>query len=177
VRLVRYDLLNPTKDQRTAFSCGEASLDRWLATQARQSMDSRDAVTYLLVDDEKAAADDARIAGYYCLSAGQVRKDSTPRELARRAPDPIPVIRMGRFAIDTAYQGSGWAADLLREALLSALKGAEMIGARAMLVDAIGERAAGFYRRFGFVPSPIHSLQLLKDLRTISASAGLGGSG
>jgi GNAT superfamily N-acetyltransferase len=170
VRLARYDEVSPTKEQRAAFSCGEPSLDRWLATHARQSMESRDAVTYLLLDDEH---DPERIAGYYCLSAGSMRKADAPVELGRHAPEPIPVVRMGRFAIDTAYQGSGWGADLLREALLSAVSGAELIGARAMLVDAISESAAAFYRRFGFVESPVHHLQLFKDFRTVRTSAGL----
>ena len=133
-------------------------------------MESRDAVTYLLLDDE---SDPERIAGYYCLSAGSVTRIDAPAELGRRAPDPIPVVRMGRFAIDTDFQGSGWGADLLREALLSAVNGAELIGARAMLVDAISEPAAAFYRRFGFVESPMHHLQLFKELGTIKTSAGL----
>jgi GNAT superfamily N-acetyltransferase len=168
VRLARYDDVSPSKEQRSSFSCGEPSLDRWLATQARQSMESRDAVTYLLVDD-----DSGRIAGYYCLSAGSVKKVQAPDQLARRAPEPIPVVRMGRFAIDSRYQGQGWGGELLREALLSAVSGAELIGGRAVLVDAIGEEAAAFYRRYGFAPSPIHPLQLFKSLQEIRASAGL----
>jgi ribosomal protein S18 acetylase RimI-like enzyme len=169
VRLARYDNVSPTKEQRASFASGEPSLDRWLATQARQSMESRDAVTYLLLDDDKGD----RIAGYSCLSAGSVRKDQAPPSVARRAPEPIPVVRMGRFAIDADYQGLGWGAELLREALLSAVSGAELIGGRALLVDAIGEQAVAFYRRFGFVESPIDPLQLLKLLSDIKASAGL----
>lgn len=169
MRLARYDSVAPTKGQRTSFSCGEPSLDRWLATRARQSMESRDAVTYLLHDDNR----DERIAGYYCLSAGSVRKDQAPELVTRRAPEPIPVVRMGRFAIDSDYKGLGWGAELLREALLSAVNGAELIGGRALLVDALGDQAVAFYRRFGFVESPIHPLQLFKSLREIKASAGL----
>ena len=132
-------------------------------------MESRDAVTYLLLDDD--ASD--RIAGYYCLSTGSVRRDEAPLTIARRAPEPVPVVRMGRFAIDSAYQGLGWGAELLREALLSAVSGADLIGGRALLVDAISDEASAFYRRFGFVESPIHPLQLFKSLKDIRASAGL----
>jgi hypothetical protein len=42
-----------------------------------------------------------------------------------------------------------------------------------MLVDAISAPAAAFYRRFGFVESPIHHLQLFRDFRTFKPSAGL----
>lgn len=169
MRLSRYDSVAPTKDQRASFSCGEPSLDRWLAAQARRSMEARDAVTYLLFDDDQGD----RIAGYYCLSAGSVHKDQAPPSVARRTPEPIPVVRMGRFAIDSDYQGLGWGAELLREAVLSAVSGAELIGARALLVDALSDRAVAFCRRFGFVESPTHPRQLFKSLREIRASAGL----
>lgn len=170
MRLLRYDQVNPTKSQRKMFQCGEGSLDDWLATQARQSMASRDAVTYLLMDDEI-------IAGYYCLSAGQVSRAEAPDSLSRRAPDPIPVVRMGRLAVDTAYQGQGWGADLLREALLSAVAAVTLVGARALLVDALDAGAVAFYRRFGFVVSPVHPLQLLVSLDIAAASGGTGPSG
>lgn len=132
-------------------------------------MESRDAVTYLLVDEE---AERDAIAGYFCLSAGEVRRQDAPPHVARHAPEPIPVVRMGRFAIDRSYQGSGCGAELLREALLSAVAGGRLIGARALLVDAISERSASFYERFGFVASPIHPMQLLLDLRVVEASTG-----
>lgn len=170
MRLARFDEVAPSKEQRLAFDSGEPSLDRWLATQAGQSMGSRDAVTYLLLDDESSPE---IIAGYYCLAAGSVMRAEAPDVMARRAPDPIPAVRMGRFAIDRNHQGQGWGADLLREALLSAVAGGRLIGARVMLVDAISDEARAFYLRFGFVASPIHPRQVFYDLRTVEASAQL----
>ena len=96
-----------------------------------------------------------------------------PDAMGRRAPDPIPVIRMGRLAIDRGYQGHGLGAELLREALLGALSAGKLIGARLMLVDAVDEPAMAFYERFGFEESPIHPLQVMIDLRTVALSAGL----
>lgn len=170
MRLARYDEVAPTKAQRRAFSCGAPSLDRWLAMQARQSLESRDAVTYLLVDEDQHLA---RIAGYFCLSAGSVSRGAAPASVAKRAPEPVPVVLMGRFAIDVEYQGAGWAADLLREALLGAVSAGRLIGARALLVDAIDDTAVGFYERFGFVASPVHPRQMFKALEDVSVSAGL----
>ena len=167
MRLVRFDELSPSKDQREGFACGEPSLDRWLATQAGQSMRSRDAVTYVLLDEEEDA-----IAGYFCLSSGQVVREAVPSQMAQRAPQPIPAVRMGRFAVDCRYQGHGWGAELLREALLRAVSGARLVGGRVMLVDAIDDNARQFYLRFGFEQSPLHPMQLLYDLRVVAASAG-----
>jgi ribosomal protein S18 acetylase RimI-like enzyme len=172
VRLGRYDQVNPSKAQRSGFDCGEPSLNRWLSTQARQSMESRDAVSYLLVDDETSTGGEPKIAGYFALSAGQVLREAVPLELGKRAPNPIPAIRMGRFAIDRAYQGQGLGAELLSEALLSAVNAGGLVGARLVLVDAISDAAYAFYRRFGFLRSPIHRLQLFHDLRTVAKSAG-----
>lgn len=168
MRVERFDKVNPSRVQREEFDCGEPSLNRWLAHQAPESMKTRFAVTYLLLDDDDA------IVGYYCLSAGAVRRADAPANLTKRAPDPIPVIRMGRFAIDQRLQGQGWGAELLREALLQALSGSETIGARALLVDAISENAERFYQRFGFTASPIHPMQLLHDLRIVRDSAAPG---
>jgi len=169
VRLARFDEVSPSKAQRNVFDCGEPSLNRWLAAQAGQSMASRDAVTYLLMD---GVPDDESIAGYYCLASGSISQDATPAPMARRAPEPIPAVRMGRFAIDVTAQGKGWGAELLREALLSALSGGTLIGAGVMLVDAISEQARNFYVRFGFTRSPIHPLQHFYDLRIVEASTG-----
>lgn len=166
----RFDVVAPTKEQRQAFDSGHPTLDRWLARQARQSLESRDAVTYLLVDEE---TDPPTIAGYYCLSAGEVSKAVAPENLARRAPEPIPAVRMGRFAIDRRYQGRGLGRDLLREALLGAVSAGRVIGARVLLVDAIDDAAMAFYRRYGFEESPIHPRQLFHVLHVIAASAGI----
>lgn len=116
------------------------------------------------------------IVGYFALSAGEVRREAAPAEMARRAPQPIPAVRMGRFAIDLAYQGQGWGADLLREALLRSVSGGRHVAARVLLVDAGSDAARAFYLRFGFEPSPVHPMQLMYDLRVVAASAGMDGS-
>ena len=80
---------------------------------------------------------------------------------------------MGRFAIHRTYQGQRWGSDLLREALLGAVAAIDLVGARVLLVDAISDEAKAFYMKFGFQLSPIHPMQLMYDLRTVQASAGL----
>jgi GNAT superfamily N-acetyltransferase len=57
---------------------------------------------------------------------------------------------------------------LLKDALVRIAQAADVVGARAVLVHAIDERARSFYQHFGFEPSPVHELQLMllmKDLR------------
>lgn len=167
MRLARFDVVAPTKAQRRAFDCGVVGLNEWLAQQARQSMASRHAVTYLLLDGQD---DRSAIAGYFCIAAGSVMRSEVPEAFARRAPDPIPAIRIGRFAIDRDHQGKGWGGQLLQQAVLGASSASELLGARLLLVDAMNDDASAFYRRFDFVASPIHLYQLLFDLRSIASA-------
>jgi GNAT superfamily N-acetyltransferase len=69
-------------------------------------------------------------------------------------PDPVPIILIGRLAIDSRFQGRGRGADLLRDAVLRTLQAAEIAGIRAILVSAISAEAKKFYERHGFIASP-----------------------
>jgi len=79
-------------------------------------------------------------------------------------PDPVPVILIGRLAIDSLFQSRGIGADLLRDAVLRTLQVAEIAGVRAILVSAISENARRFYERYGFISSPAHPLTLMITL-------------
>ena len=76
---------------------------------------------------------------------------------------------LARLAVDIGEQRRGLGSALLKDALLRAYAGAEIIGGRAVLVHAIDEEAAAFYRKFGFESCPgfeLHLMLLMKDLRT-----------
>ena len=79
-------------------------------------------------------------------------------------PNPIPVILLGRLAIDRSMQGRGLGGDLLRDAILRVLSAGEKIGARALLVHAISPQAKAFYERHGFKPSPVEPMTLMITL-------------
>ena len=81
-------------------------------------------------------------------------------------PDPIPVMLMGRLAVDRSQQGKGLGRALLKDAILRTLKAAEIAGMRALLVHALDEKAAGFYQHNGFLVSPIDPLVLMLPLVT-----------
>ena len=65
-------------------------------------------------------------------------------------PEPVPVILLGQLAVDTSCQGRGLGSDLLVDAARRALSAADVIGVRAIVVQALDERAKAFYERFGF---------------------------
>ena len=79
-------------------------------------------------------------------------------------PSPIPVVLLGRLAIDRAWQGRGLGGDLLQDAVLRVLAAGERIGVRAILVHAISDEAKAFYERHGFRASPIEPMTLMITL-------------
>ena len=137
------------------FDCGRESLNEWLIRRALRNESAGDSRTYVVCDKER------HIAAYYCLAAGQVIRTEAPKPLTRNAPDPIPVIVLGRMAIDVSWQGKGIGSALLRDAAYRAKAGAAVIGARALLVHALDENAQDFYEAHGFVPSPVVPLTLM----------------
>jgi predicted N-acetyltransferase YhbS len=91
------------------------------------------------------------------------------------AKHPIGVILLARLAVDLSERGAGLGKALLVDGLMRALTAADAIGARAILVHAIDEEAASFYKKFGFEPSPLDPKQLMllmKDLRATLKSLG-----
>ena len=83
-------------------------------------------------------------------------------------PNPIPIMILGRLAVDQEWQGQGLGYALLQDAVLRTLQVAEIAGIRALLVHALHDRAAAFYQNAGFLPSPLHEhtlMLLLKDIR------------
>jgi GNAT superfamily N-acetyltransferase len=146
------------------FDCGKASLDDWLIRRARQAQTSGSAKTFVV-------ADGRRVAGYFSLAVGQVDSVEAPERIRKGMGQyPIPVILLARLAVDRAYQGQGIGVGMLQDAIRRTLMIAEQAGIRALLTHPIDAEAEAFYRRFGFVPSPVREGQLLlliKDSRRL----------
>ena len=86
-------------------------------------------------------------------------------------PEPIPVILLGQLAVDAEYQGRGLGSDLLVDAGKRALVAAGVIGARAIVVQALDEQAATFYGRHGYSRfSDREPLMLILRIAELSAA-------
>ena len=112
--------------------------------------------------------DEGRVAGYYCLSSSSLLRGDGSPELGAGMPDTIPVVLLGRLAIDQEFQGVGLGYSLLQHATTRALEAADTIGIRAILVHALSDAVVAFYEKFGFTrfPNQSHTLYLLtKDAR------------
>lgn len=147
------------------FDCGVASLNEWLKKRALKNEKVRASRTYVV-------ADGASVIGYYCLAAGAVALRDAPRGLTRNMPDPIPVMVLGRLAIDLLYQHQGLGKALLFDAVMRTLQAGEIAGVTALLVHALSDEARRFYLSCGFRPSPIQAMTLclrLADVNTAMA--------
>jgi ribosomal protein S18 acetylase RimI-like enzyme len=144
------EALAPGHD-RTSFSCGVAALDEYLRNQATQDVRRRASACYVAVEAADSAPGGAvKVAGYYTLAAGGVPLTGLPPALAKRLPryPSVPVARMGRLAVDRAYQGRKLGAALLTDAALRALR--SEVAVFAMVVDAKDAAAERFYLHHGF---------------------------
>ena len=149
----------------TGFDSGRPTLDDWLATRALRNEQRGASRSYVVCDQGRGVA-------YYCLSAGAVAQREMPGRIRRNMPDPIPVMLMGRLAVARSHRGRGIARGLVRDAILRTLKAAEIAGIRALLVHALDEEAARFYRRLGFLESPVDPLVLALPVDTARKAAG-----
>jgi predicted N-acetyltransferase YhbS len=77
--------------------------------------------------------------------------------LRRNAPDPIPVIVLGRLAVDERYQGHGVGSGLVLDAMERTVAAAEIIGVRGLLVNALSDEVEGFYLKLGFLATPVEN--------------------
>lgn len=164
-------LLTPHHD-RSQFACGQPSLDRFLKESARQNQDKDVSRTFVLTRQG-----DARVYGYYTLAAGQIERASLPPKVSKKLPKyPVPVVVLGRLAVDESVKGQQLGRRLLWDALNRSLAAADAdgvgVGIFAVLVDALDESAAEFYRRFEFESLQDLPLRLYLPLSTIRDARG-----
>ena len=146
------------------FSCGKPTLDHWLKTRALSNQQK--GFTAVLVVHEAG-----RVVGYYGLAPTAVVPAILPRSIRTgQPPDPVPCLLLGQLATDEAWARQGIGTGLVKHALQRCAQAATLIGGRALMVNAVDEAAAEFWRRRGFVPSKDDTLVLFRSIADIAAS-------
>ena len=157
----------PLADQHEveAFASVAPTLDAWIRRKAWANQASGASRTYVLCRGVK-------VVGFYALAAGSVSHDFSPRKLRQNMPDPVPVIVLGRLAVDSSEQGNGLGRALLRDAVLRVAAAAREVGVAAMLVHALNDRAKAFYVAAGLEPSPVDPTVQILRIKDINALIG-----
>lgn len=141
-----------------AFDCGEPVLDDWLRKRALGNQSSGASRTFVVADAS------GRVMGYYALAAGAVAHETATSAVRRNMPDPVPVLVLGRLAVDRQAQGIKLGASLLQDAVKRAIGVSADAGIRALLVHALSEPAKQFYLHYGFQASTLHPMTLMMRL-------------
>lgn len=144
----------------SSFDCGEETLNVWLRKRALSNHKQGASKTYVICEKN-------RVIGFYSLATGVVSSTKAVGSIKRNMPDPIPMILLGRLAVDQTCQGKGLGQALLKDAILRTLQAADIVGIRGLFVHAISDEAKRFYENNGFHPSHIQPQMLMIGLREI----------
>lgn len=140
------------------FRSKAPELDDWLRRKALNNEDAGASRTYVVCANGK-------VVGFYCLATGAVALSTATGRVRRNMPDPIPVIVLGRMAVDAAWEGRGIGKGLIKDALMRTLQAAEVVGVRAILVHAKSDEAKRFYvEKCGLSESPADPMTLMITL-------------
>ena len=133
--------------ERAGFRCGVPALDTYLQQQAGQHQRDGIATTHVLTND----SDPAHILGYCSLAAAQLQLHDLQAADRRRLPAyPVPAVRMARLAVAAEARRKGYGRLLLGHAMNGSMALRGHLGVRVLVVDALGDKAAAFYRAYGF---------------------------
>lgn len=147
------------------FTSGEASLDDWLKKRARANQAGGASRVFVVCEGQ-------RVVAYYALSSSSVTAAAVPGRFKRNMPDPIPVVLLGRLAIDSQWQRQGLGRSLFRDAAMRVSQAAEAIGVRGIVVHAISDDARKFYLALGFTDCPGEPMMLAVTLADVNAALG-----
>ena len=153
------ELLTETHD-RASFDCGEPSLNDYLQRFARQNAELFLGRTYVLT-----VPGQPRIEGYYTISSGSVAREDLPEKRLPRYP--IPIVLLGRLAVDRQAQGRGFGEFLLLDSLTRSAQLSRHLGIYAVVVDALNEPARNFYRKYGFAETADDLMRLYLPIKKI----------
>ena len=136
------------KHRREEFSCGVPALDRYLQKQARQDVSKGVAAAFVITPD------DATIAGFYTLSATELKLRDLPDEFVKKLPryPAVPATLLGRLAVSRGFRGQGLGEFLLIDAMRRVLRTTTNVASTAIVVDAKDNSARQFYLQYDFVP-------------------------
>lgn len=140
-----------------------SSLDQWLRERALSS-EGLSARTYVVCPTNEPD----RVVGYFSISTAVEQRNALPSAKLRRGmPTQVPLLLIGRLAVDAEWRGRGVGSALLLDALRRCRAASEIAGTRGVVAHAVDEAAVDFYERHGFVRSPLGQRVMLMPIETV----------
>lgn len=149
--------------QIASFDCGVPELNDWLKKRARNNQSGDASRTYVVTDGQK-------VVGYYALSVASIHPAAVSGHFRRNMPNPIPVLLLGRLAVDLSCKKMGLGRALFRDGAKRAIGAADIVGIRGLIVHAISDEAKAFYLALGFDQSPLEPMTLMVTMADLRAA-------
>ena len=150
------------KYKRDRFDCGKEPLNNYIQRNATKDVKNGTCTCFIIKNK------DEEVIGYYTLSTDSIPIEEAPKQFQKKIKyQYVPVILLGRLAIDKNHFGKGLGKLLLVNSLKKSLEVAtNHVGAVAVIVDPIDGEAEQFYLKYGFTPLP-DSSRMFMSMKTI----------
>lgn len=148
-----------------SFDCGVSSLNAWLAGPALRAQQAGTARTFVWV----SAKVPERVWAYFSLAPTEVARDVLSHGQSS-GYTTVPAYLLARLSVHTDLRGLGYGGQVLVDALSRAASAAEAGGGRLVVVDALDDAAASFYRHYDFTPvkgNPRRLVLKMADVRKL----------
>jgi len=151
------------------FDSGKPLLDGWLRAHA---LENEDKASRTYVVTALSGTDAGDVVAYYALAYGSVVRTELPKTIRQGLPNPVPVMVLGRLAVDQRHGGRGIGSALLREAMQRTVQAFQIAGLRAFIVHAIDDGSVAFYAKYGFQVFPAGSRTMFLPIETLREAIG-----
>lgn len=144
---------DPSKHDRTAFSCGVEQVDNYFHKTANKLAMADNVRLYVMSTNEGS------VIGFYALNAHAVHYGDLPSKFARSRPayGNIPAAYISMIGRDQNFRGGGYGGDLLVDALRRIAAAADAIGVAIVMLDVLDcgnpdrvARRKALYESYGF---------------------------
>lgn len=167
---LRIEQFDPSRHDRSTFSCGVPRLDNFLRLTAKKQQKDEMTRVYVVVE-----SGDCKILGYHAMNLGMMNVDLLAQR-PRNAPEhgELPVLFVGQVAVAEQVQGSGIGAILMGHVFSKAVTIADQAGCFAVLLDVMSdggehllEKRKAWYRSFGFQEFPSRPARLFMTMKQV----------
>jgi predicted GNAT family N-acyltransferase len=162
--VLKIELLDNRKHNRSDFCCGKDSLDNYICKQASQDLKKRVSTVFVLVDDPSL-----NVLAFYTLSSYTVDIAVLDEAFTKRLPryPLLPATLLGRLAVDERQKGQGLGALMLVDALQKALHASTQVASLAVIAEALDESASNFYMKYGFRQFRQNPMKLYLPMKSV----------
>lgn len=144
--LRRPEPLDGKRHNRASFTSSERDLDDWLRRYASQNRRRDTAATWVIADPTD------RVVAYVSIAMTGIDRSAAPQSLAHHAPDPVPVLLIGRLAVDLSVTGHGVGTALIAHVLATAVDLNQRAACRAVVASALHDQESRWWKGLGFHP-------------------------